>query len=305
METQTKKFLPACLWMQAGVVGKKDCNYDFSCTTCRFDKALRDVCKNNLELLEKGVKLVSQKQKFVFWREKLRGQPLYSRPCIHHMKGHIDYKNCLKKYHCIDCEFDQYFHDQYKVHTIVKPVEFNDINGISLPSGYYLHIGHTWVKIEDNNNVRIGIDDFASRLLGQFDRIEPPLTGKEVFQDKPSLKAWRDDNFVEFQSPVSGVVTESNPAIRNSSSIVNKAPYTDGWIMRVHCKNLKKDLKRLLFMNNNIAFIEQEVENLMTILENETGLMAADGGTLGNDLYGNAKGLSWDRLVKKFIDRGL
>ncbi|MCP3899460.1 MAG: glycine cleavage system protein H [Desulfobacteraceae bacterium] len=299
------KSLPACLWMQAGVVAKKKCYQDFSCTACRFDKSMRTTCKNNLELLEKGGKLISKKQKFVFWREKLRGQPLYNRPCIHHMKGHIDYKNCLKKYHCIDCEFDQYFHDQFKVYTVVKPVEFSDISGIAMPSGYYLHTGHTWVKIEDNNNVRIGIDDFASRILGQFDRIVVPLTGKEVVRDKPSLKAFRDDNIVEFQSPVSGVVTESNPVIRKDCSSVNKSPYTDGWVMRIHCKNLKSDLKRLLFMDNNIAFMEQEVTSLMDILENETGLMAADGGTLGNDLYGNAPGLSWDRLTKRFISRDL
>jgi glycine cleavage system H lipoate-binding protein len=305
METKMKNSIPACLWMQAGVVAKKDCKNDFSCTTCRFDKTMRDVCKNNLELLANGVKLETRKQKLVYWREKLIGQPLYNRPCIHHMKGHIEYKNCLKKYHCIDCEFDQYFHDQFKVYTVVKPVEFNNINGVTLPSGYYLHSGHTWVKIEDNNNVRIGVDDFASRLLGKFDRIEAPLTGKEVFQGKPGLKAWRDGNLVEFKSPVNGVVTESNPVIRNSSSIVNKAPYTDGWVMRVHCKNLKKDLRKLLFMDNNIAFMEQEMENLMEVLEDETGLMAADGGNLGNDLYGNAPGLSWDKLVKKFIGRDL
>ena len=198
METKTNKPLPACLWMQAGVVATKKCYHNFSCTTCRFDKAMRNVCKNNLELLEKGVKLISKKQKFVFWQEKLKRLPLYNRPCIHHMKDHIEYKNCLKNYHCIDCEFDQYFHDQFKVYTIVKPVEFNDIYGISLPGGYYLHPGHTWVKIEDNNYVRIGIDDFANRLLGQFNRIEAPLTGKEVSQNKPSLRAWRDNNLVEF-----------------------------------------------------------------------------------------------------------
>jgi len=305
METKTNKSLPACLWMQAGVVARKDCKDDFSCTTCRFDKAMREVCKNNSELFANGVKLETRKQKLVFWKDKLKGQPLHKRPCIHHMKGHIDYKNCPPKYHCIDCEFDQYFHDQFKVYTVVKPIEFNDINGVLLPSGYYLHSGHTWVKIEDNNNVRIGIDDFASRLLGKFDRIEVPLTGKEVFQGKTGLKAWRDDNLVEFQSPVSGVVTESNPVIRRKGEVINKSPYTDGWVMLVHCKNLKQDLKKLLFMDHKISFMEQEVENLMEIMENDTGLMAADGGNLGNDLYGNAPGLSWDRLIKRFISRDL
>jgi len=288
MKNKKNITLPACLWMQAGVVAKKQCYSDFFCATCRFDRAMRAACK---------------KKKFVLWHEKLRGQPLSKRPCIHHMKGHIEFKACFKNYHCLDCEFDQYFHDQFKVHTVVKPVEYNDVNGISLPGGYYLHPGHTWIKIEDNNNVRIGIDDFASHVFGQFSSIKALLTGQEIFQNKPGFKAVRDDKMVEFQSPVNGVVTESNPSIRKTGSLVNKAPYTEGWVMRAHCENLKDDLKQLLFMNDNMVFFEKEIKDLMIFLENKTNLMAADGGTLGNDIYGNAPDLSWDELVRKFINR--
>jgi glycine cleavage system H lipoate-binding protein len=305
MRTKTNKYYPACLWTQAGVVTKKECYHDFSCKTCRFEKAMSYVCNENKTLRENGIKLTSKKQKFVSWQEKLRQQPLSKRFCIHYMRGHIAFKTCPKNYNCLSCEFDQYFQDQFKVYTIVKPVEFNNINGISLPGGYYLYPGHTWVKIEDNDHVRIGIDDFASRILGEFSKVKTPLIGQEVSQGNAGIKAWRNNNAVEFKSPVTGVVSESNPAVRDTCSIINDVPYTEGWIMRVHCKDLKTDLKNLLFMNDSVVFMRQEVDDLMDILENESGLIAADGGALGNDIYGNSPDLSWKKLVDKFINRGL
>jgi glycine cleavage system H lipoate-binding protein len=301
METLLKEKTPACLWMQAGVVNKKACYKDFSCTTCRFDQVLNKACHENELLIKEGRALEGKKGQFVFWQEKLKKQSLARRPCVHHMKGKIDFKSCSKAYNCIDCEFDQYFHDQFKVHTVLKPVNFNDISGVALPIGYYLHSGHTWVKIEDGNNVLIGIDDFASRILGKFSAIETPLMGKQVSQGKNAMEISRNGNRASFVSPVSGVVTEVNSKVIKNPGMINNDPYTDGWILSLYCPNLKQELRNLMFMDSSKSFMNTEVEGLYSFLEEETQLMAADGGRLGSDLYGNLPGLSWDRLLELFF----
>jgi len=303
METRLKENTPVCLWMQAGVVKKKICHKDFFCTTCRFDRALNKVCYENEHLQKQGMVLTGKRGNLVFWKEKLKKQRLAKRPCIHHMKGHIDFKTCPKTYNCIDCEFDQYFHDQFKVYTVLKPVEFNDISGVSLPVGYYLHSGHTWVKIEDRNNVRIGIDDFASRVLGKFTSIETPLMGKQVFQGKDTIHISRDGHNASFVSPVSGVITEVNSKVSQNPGAINQDPYVDGWVLSLYCPDLKNDLKKLMFMDSNRSFMNKEVDRLYIFLEEETQLMAADGGKLGSDLFGNLPGLSWDRLLKLLIHK--
>ena len=301
METRLKEKTPACLWMQAGVVNKKMCYKDFSCTTCKFDRALRKACHENELLQKQGMTLKGKRGTLVFWQERLKNQHLAGRPCIHHMKGHIDFKSCPKAYNCIDCEFDQYFHDQFKVYTVLKPVEFNDISGVSLPVGYYLHSGHTWVKIEDRNTVRIGIDDFASRVLGKFTAIKTPLMGKQVFQGKNAIHISRNGHKASFLSPVSGVITEVNSQVRGNPGLINHDPYIDGWVLSLYCPNLKQDLKQLMFMDSNKSFMNKEVDRLYSFLEKETQLMAADGGRLGSDLFGNLPEISWDRLLKLFI----
>ncbi len=305
METIHQKKAPACLWMQAGVVKKKSCIRDFSCTTCRFERALRKTCHENEAYQKQGMVLKGKKGRLVFWQEKLKKQSLAKKPCVHHMKGHIDFKACTKAYNCIDCEFDQYFHDQFKVYTVLKPVRFNDFSGVSLPVGYYLHSGHTWVKIEDHNTVRIGIDDFASRVLGKFTTIKTPLMGKQIFQGKNAIHISRNGHKASFLSPVSGVITEINSQVSKNPGLINQAPYTDGWVLSLYCPNLKQELKQLMFMDSNKLFMNKEVDRLYAFLEEETQVMAADGGRLGSDLFGNLPGISWERLLKLFIRKDL
>jgi glycine cleavage system H lipoate-binding protein len=302
METRLQQQeTPACLWMQAGVVRQKQCRAHYECRTCRFDTALRRVCLENKNLAAQGKPVQGKRGQIVYWKDKLRKQPLSRRPCIHTMKGSIDFKACPKSYHCIDCEFDQYFHDQFKVFTVMQPVGFEDISGVSLPVGYYLHKGHTWLKVEDKNNVRIGMDDFASRLLGTPDAVEGLLMGEQAVPGHNAFSIYRETNTASFPSPVNGVVTQVNPKLTREPGLLNQAPYTDGWILNIYCSNLRADLKKLLFMESATAFMNAEVETLYEFLEQETGLMAADGGSLGFDLYGNIPDLSWDGLLERFI----
>ncbi|OGR33763.1 MAG: hypothetical protein A3J80_13905 [Desulfobacula sp. RIFOXYB2_FULL_45_6] len=300
-----QKNAPDCLWTQAGVVLKKKCHADFACAGCRFEKAMAAVCRDNEILKENGLAPKGKKSGFVYWTDRLAKMPLAKRPCIHHMKGHIGFKACSKAYHCTDCEFEQYFYDQFKVHTVLKPVDFEDIHGISLPRGYYLHPGHTWIKIEDQGMVRMGIDDFAARLLGKFDRISAPLIGKKLKQGKPALTLFREGHEVSFVSPVNGVITEVNAQMTSNPGLMNDDPYTGGWALIIYCPALKQDLKHLLFMDSSKGFMKETVDRLYAFLEDESGLQAADGGTLVSDIYGNLPGTSWETLVKKFILQGV
>jgi glycine cleavage system H lipoate-binding protein len=290
-----------CIWMQAEVVRRKDCLSDYNCHVCRFDRALRHVCDENARCLKQGEILEGKRGRIVFWKGRLKKRPPSKRPCLHHMKGRINFKVCSREYKCEDCEFDQFFDDQYRVHAVVKPIDFIDVEGIKIPHGFYFHKGHTWVKVEEGSDVRIGLDDFILRVLGPPDRIEAPLIGKTLEQNADDILLNRGTNKAGVLSPISGVVTAVNANVRNNGSRAHRDPYADGWILRAHSKNLRKDLLTLMIGSETKDFYKSEMNRLYQAIEDEAGPLAADGGQLGTDIYGNIPRIGWNRLVRLFL----
>ena len=233
--------------------------------------------------------------------QAMKALPLSQRPCLHHLEGRISFKVCTNDYACSRCEFDQYFDDEYTVHAVVRPVEVLDVEGITVPQGYYLHPGHAWVKIEEGSSVRVGIDDFALRLLGPLDRIEAPLIGKAVQQGEPRLLVNRGEHRASLLSPLSGVITAVNPKVRDQGRMANQDPYAEGWVMTLHPQNLRKELRGLMIAGETEGFIEQEVDHLHRLIEEVSAPLAVDGGTLGKDVFGAMPQLGWERLTKSFL----
>ena len=233
--------------------------------------------------------------------QAMRTLPPSQRPCLHHLEGRIPFKSCTNDYHCSRCEFDQYFEDDYSVHAVVRPVEVMEVEGCRIPQGYYLHQGHAWVRIEAGSSVRVGIDDFALRLLGPMDRIETPLMGKVLEQGEPHVALTRGERRARVLSPLSGVVTAVNPKLREDARLANENPYTDGWVMTLHSTNLRKEIKDLMIAEQSALFLEQEVERVHHLIEEVSAPLAADGGTLGKDVFGAMPQLGWDRLTASFL----
>jgi glycine cleavage system H lipoate-binding protein len=290
-----------CIWMQAGVVRHKFCDIDYQCEACRFDRALRRTARENSRPRQPGEIPQGKSGRIVYWKDRLRELPAWKQPCLHHMKGRIDFRACTHDYQCGNCEFDQYFSDQYTVHAVVRPVDVLDVKGFKIPHGYYLHRGHTWVKIEEGSTVRVGLDDFALRLLGPLDRVDAPLLGKEVKQDRDDILLSRSSNTARVQSPISGVVTDINPELRERGSLANQDPYTQGWVMRLHSQNLRQDIKNLMIGEQASQYLDGEIDRLYEVIEEEAGPLAADGGYLGDDIYGNLPQTSWQKLTRQFL----
>jgi glycine cleavage system H lipoate-binding protein len=290
-----------CLWMQAGVVRSKICKTGYDCASCRFEGVMARTAEQNRRGVAMGVAPSGKRGRIVSWKDKLMARSRTRRPCIHHMKRRIEFRPCTHDYRCGDCEFDQFFHDEYLVHAVVTPVDVWDVRGFRFPQGYYFHRGHTWVKIEEGAQVRIGMDDFGLRLFGPLDRIEAPLVGREMAQGSEEISIARGPNKARIRSPVSGVVTAVNPSLRRRGRTANEDPYSAGWVMRVHAKGLRQDLKQLMLNEETRAFMDGEVDRLYAAIEDRGGPLSTDGGNLGHDIYGSMPQLGWGTLSRLFF----
>jgi glycine cleavage system H lipoate-binding protein len=290
-----------CIWMQAGVVRRKACGLDYECAQCNFDRALCRVAAENQTRRLRGEAPQGRRGAIVSWQENLRRLPMWKRPCLHHLKARIAFRACTHDYMCGKCDFDQYFNDQYTVFATVRPIDALEIHGIRLPQGYYLHCGHCWVSIEEGSTVRVGFDDFVLRALAPFERVEAPLVGKPLHCGAAAIAVGRGAHGALFLSPVSGVVTDTNPRLRESGCRAGIDPYTDAWVLRAYVPNLRNDLKGLMIGEQASGFLAGEIERLYDLIEEKAGPLAVDGGHLGHDIFGCLPQVGWDTLVAAFL----
>ncbi|MBQ7577583.1 MAG: glycine cleavage system protein GcvH [Synergistaceae bacterium] len=84
-----------------------------------------------------------------------------------------------------------------------------------------------------NDIVRVGIDDYSQKSLGDIVYVEicPVNTRLKAGDSFGSIEATKSVS--EIISPVSGVVVKVNDAIKESPAIVNIDPFGDGWLIEI------------------------------------------------------------------------
>ncbi len=91
---------------------------------------------------------------------------------------------------------------------------------------------HEWVK-QEGNTVIIGITDYAQEELGDIVFVEVPKPGRELKQKESFGVAESVKAVSDLFSPVSGKVVAVNEELSKTPELVNKEPYTGGWIIKV------------------------------------------------------------------------
>jgi hypothetical protein len=69
----------------------------------------------------------------------------------------------------------------------------------------------------------------------------------------------------------------------------------------VRTPDIKSTMKKLMVDQDSLSWINEEVNHLETMIEEVAGPLAADGGYLADDIYGNLPDLGWKNLTQKFL----
>ena len=114
-----------------------------------------------------------------------------------------------------------------------------------VPDGLYYTKEHEWVRVE-GDKCRVGVTDYAQNSLHEIVYVELPKVGVKVAQMQSlgtveSVKAVAD-----VYSPIAGEVLEVNNSLSDAPELVNKTPYSDGWITLIRPADMKKDLGTLM-----------------------------------------------------------
>jgi glycine cleavage system H protein len=116
------------------------------------------------------------------------------------------------------------------------------------PDELYYHKNHSYARIE-GDLVVFGVTDFAQKQAGTIKRIQTLEADDDIEQHKPygtlSSGKWTG----KMESPLSGVIVETNAALEDTPKLVNESPYGEGWIVKIRPSNLEEELKNLFRVN--------------------------------------------------------
>ncbi len=107
---------------------------------------------------------------------------------------------------------------------------------MTIPENLRYTKDHEWIKLE-GNVATIGVTDFAQSELGDIVYVEieskgKSLTAETVFGTVEAVKTVSD-----LFLPVSGTITEVNPALEAQPELINTDPYGEGWMIKMTVDN--------------------------------------------------------------------
>ena len=175
------------------------------------------------------------------------------------------------------------------------------VGGFKLPTSYAFHPGHAWAMKESPNQVRVGMDDFAVRLMGKIDAIELPARGRWLRQGEKGWTVIRGEHRFEVLSSIEGEVVDVNDEIRKSPDRLLADPYGIGWLLEVHAPAADANMKNLLHGKLAHQWMEDSVIDLHTKVNGKAGIHLQDGGTAVADVLGQIAEERWDGVVKDLL----
>jgi glycine cleavage system H protein len=175
------------------------------------------------------------------------------------------------------------------------------VAGFQVPENVRYHAGHTWALSESTEMVRVGMDDFASKLIGKIENITLPQRGRWVRQGQKIWTIFRDGKSVDMVSPIEGTITDINEAVVKNPELARKDPYGEGWLVTVQAPDSKINFRNLLGGTLARLWTESCALQLRNKVPMLAGALAQDGGIAVDDLTAHMPDEDWATLTKEFF----
>ncbi len=177
------------------------------------------------------------------------------------------------------------------------------IGGFAVPENLRYHPGHTWALSESPVLVRVGMDDFATKLAGKIDSINLPQRGQWIRQGQKLATLHRDGVAVDMISPIEGSVSDVNDNLLQNPGLASKDPYGEGWMITVQSPDSKINFRNLLGGSMARWWMEESANRLRSKLPAmaTAGAYAQDGGVAIDNVAAQIPDQDWSALTKEFF----
>jgi glycine cleavage system H lipoate-binding protein len=252
--------------------------------------------------------------------------------CVWMTAGLLTYKLCKYDLQCERCPLDRELRNLPPTPSFDSkpPQDGKSMNseeaGLALPREEFLgenlslsdikgslfyHPGHTWLKVEKADEVRVGLDCFLRKIVGNVKVIVLPLPGSRCHRGENLCSIIQEEGILHIVFPVSGTVLSANPKLKDEPALAIKDPLGDGFLLTLKPKNLQRDQKYLFFGEAALSWYQEEWERFKTAVISEShpgqekvGMTMQDGGIKFRDIRAFVDPERYIQLVSTFLRNG-
>ncbi len=196
-----------------------------------------------------------------------------------------------------------------KVHISHLPeAEYFHKAEFAIPGGVFISQNHCWISMEQDGSAKVGIDDFAKKLIGKIDDVELPNLGMTVKTGQPLFTVKQNNKSITFTSPVSGQVSSVNLLLKEDLESLDVTPYERNWFCVIDAENVDSELPNLKIGKAAVTFFQEDIESFRTQVSKilkQKNVEYPEKHT--DDLYiGVLEGFDdgdWDKVTDQFFKR--
>lgn len=196
-----------------------------------------------------------------------------------------------------------------KVHISHLPADEDSATGeFAIPGGVFIGNSHTWVSLNQEGIAKVGMDDFAKKLIGKVEVIDLPNLGMQVKAGQPLFTIRQGNRKVAFNSPVSGIVKSINTLLKENPDALDITPYERNWFCAIDTDNIDNEIKELHIGKAAVSFYQKDIDHFKSIMKDIVKTeKKGDEYVNENQLYiGQLEKLNdvnWEKIVSEFFRR--
>jgi glycine cleavage system H protein len=220
------------------------------------------------------------------------------------LTGDFSYKICPNNYECWHCVVDQYVQDSITSHPFLHKrkkravKQAKTVRGFALRTDFNYLPNHIWVKVE-GETAKIGVDDFAARLIGDIKSIDLP--GEQTVSR--SAFCWqmgKDNRIARMSIPADIEIVERNQAVQSDPSLVKKDPYNEGWLLKI---KTPKETLNMVSGDEAADWLDKEIESLFQEVGSNVDVMITDGGEIPGNFAQQLNDDQWRNFITRFLQK--
>ena len=190
--------------------------------------------------------------------------------------------------------------------THLKEISGTKTPEFQIPGGVFISEGHCWANISEEGSVKIGIDDFAKKLIGKVDSVGLPNLGMVIKKGQSLFTITQGQRTLPFKSPVSGKVKEINKYLNNELDSLEISPYEKNFVCEIDADELDSEIPTLKIGKSAVSFYQDEIERLQSLKKKTMTGKEAELETEGTIFVGEMEKLdeiNWKRFASEFFEK--